>query len=140
MRKTHDYIHHYRGSNGYPSWCRIRIYENPGSEKNPSSPPHVICTEPVEPSGNSVTNAAEYLAAEIKVRHGLDGMVWIEHYDREVPEAGDYSLVTFSFNEPQDLLSCGRWLKTLGEPNWRHFSHKQVENLLGDQAPHIRDG
>jgi hypothetical protein len=90
VRKTHDYIHHYRGYWSEGSKCRIRIYREDGQA------PVVICSQLPDNDNTSVTNMAEYLAAEIMESHpdifdpfslgNIPGIsydkpfVWIEHY------------------------------------------------------------
>lgn len=59
MNKTHDYIHHYRGYWSDGGRCRIRIYRDNGQT------PVVICSQLQENDNTSVTNMAEYLAAEV---------------------------------------------------------------------------
>jgi hypothetical protein len=65
MRRTHDYLHHYRGYWSEGGVCRIRIYEERGRY------PVVICSQLPENKNTSVTNMAEYIAAEVIERHGL---------------------------------------------------------------------
>ena len=59
LKKTHDYIHHYRGYWSDGGKCRIRIYQGNGQA------PVVICSQLPDNDNTSVTNMAEYLAAEI---------------------------------------------------------------------------
>jgi hypothetical protein len=59
MKKGHDYIHHYRGYWSGGGRCRIRIFLEEGQA------PIVICSELPDNPNTSVTNMAEYLAAEI---------------------------------------------------------------------------
>ncbi len=59
MMKTHDYIHHYRGYWSDGGTCRIRIYREDGRA------PIVICSQLPDNDNTSVTNMAEYLAAEV---------------------------------------------------------------------------
>jgi hypothetical protein len=63
LRKTHDYIHHYRGYWSDGGKCRIRIYQGNGQA------PVVICSQLPDNDNTSVTNMAEYLAAEIMESH-----------------------------------------------------------------------
>jgi hypothetical protein len=90
LKKTHDYIHHYRGYWSDGGKCRIRIYQGNGQA------PVVICSQLPDNDNTSVTNMAEYLAAEIMESHpdifdpfslgNIPGIsydkpfVWIEHY------------------------------------------------------------
>lgn len=59
MKKTHDYIHHYRGYWSDGGKCRIRIYQEEGFA------PVVICSQLSDNGNTSVTNMAEYLAEEV---------------------------------------------------------------------------
>src|SRR5918994_4735176 len=59
VKKTHDYIHHYRGYWSEGGKCRIRIYREEGQY------PVVICSQLADNPNTSVTNMAEYLAAEV---------------------------------------------------------------------------
>ncbi len=75
MNKTHDYIHHYRGYWSDGGRCRIRIYREDGRT------PVVICSQPPENHNTSITNMAQYLAAEVIEEHSLPTPLrWIEHY------------------------------------------------------------
>jgi hypothetical protein len=65
VKKTHDYIHRYRGYWSDGGRCRIRIYHEDGC------PPVVICSQLPDNPNTSVTNMAEYLAAEIIEEHSL---------------------------------------------------------------------
>jgi hypothetical protein len=76
VKKTHDYIHHYRGYwSDDGGRCRIRIYQEDAQS------PVVICSQPWDNSNTSVTNMAEYLAAEVVEEHSLPRpLTWVEHY------------------------------------------------------------
>jgi hypothetical protein len=80
--------------------CRIRIYERDGGV------PVVIASELSDNTNTSVTNLAEYLAAEIVVKHfpyrfeEETPIVWIEHYPPieaygKRGKTVEYSLVEF---------------------------------------------
>ena len=91
MNKTHDYVHHYRGYWSEGGRCRIRIYREEGE------PPVIVCSQPADNSNTSVTNMAEYLAAEVIKGHTLSmPLIWIEHYPEHQGGIGEYSLVRFS--------------------------------------------
>ena len=60
MKKTHDYIHHYRGYWSDGGKCRIQIYQEA------EGAPVVICSQLPDNENTSVTNMAEYLAAEVR--------------------------------------------------------------------------
>jgi hypothetical protein len=75
VKKTHDYLHHYRGYWSEGGVCRIRIYQERGRH------PVVICSQLPENNNTSVTNMAEYIAAEVMERHSLSTpLTWVEHY------------------------------------------------------------
>ena len=65
MNKTHDYIYHYRGYWSDGGRCRIRIYREEGRAAV------VVCSQLPDNTNTSVTNMAEYLAAEVIEDHGL---------------------------------------------------------------------
>src|SRR5215204_6030403 len=75
VKKTHDFIHRYRGYWSDGGKCRIRIY---GEDR---SAPVVICSQLPDNPNTSVTNMVEYLAAEVIEEHCLPTpLTWIEHY------------------------------------------------------------
>ena len=53
MKKTHNYIHYYRGYWSNRGKCRIRIYQEEGRA------PVVICSQLPDNDNTSVTNMAE---------------------------------------------------------------------------------
>ncbi len=57
MKKTHDYVHEYRGYWSDGGKCRIRIYRGGGQL------PVVVCSQ--LPDNTSVNNMVGYLAAEV---------------------------------------------------------------------------
>lgn len=106
MAKVYDYIHWYRGHAASIGRCRIRIYERLGDV------PIVIVSELAESANTSVTNLAEYLAAEIIAKHFPQRfeeeipVVWIEHYPAseaylQFNESAEYSLVDFDSYTPR---------------------------------------
>ena len=84
MKKTHDYIHHYRGYWSDGGRCRVSIYQADGQT------PVVICSQLSDNENTSVTNMAEYLAAEVIEEHSLPTpLVWIEHYPEHEGRSGN---------------------------------------------------
>ena len=65
MKKTHDYVHHYRGYWSDGGKCRISIYREEGRE------PVVICSQLPNNRNTSVTDMVEYLVAEVIEKYGL---------------------------------------------------------------------
>jgi hypothetical protein len=59
VKKTYDYIHHYRSYWSGGGKCRIRIYQEEGHASM------AICSHLADNHNTSVTNMAEYLAAEV---------------------------------------------------------------------------
>jgi hypothetical protein len=123
LKKTHDYVHHYRGywSNG--GKCRIRIYQE-------GFAPVVICSQLPDNDNTSVTNMAEYLAAEAIEEHSLlTPLVWVEHYPEHTGEIGEYSLVKFSTWELQEACLGGVWRCRIGYPRWSPLTCEEIEAL-----------
>jgi hypothetical protein len=112
--------------------CRIRIYLS--EDERPSV---VICTEPRDNRGMSITNAAEQLAAEVICSHQLrTPLVWIEHYEegaRGTPkDRATFDLVIFSsyeITERAPYLGEGRL--SIGRPTWKALERASVETLIG---------
>ena len=125
MKKTHDYIHYYRGYWSDGGKCRIRIYREDGLA------PVVVCSQLPDNDNTSVTNMAEYLAAEIiKERSLPTPLTWIEHYPEHEGEIGEYSLVRFSSWELTEVCLGGVWRYRLGSPRWSPRRPKDVEVLI----------
>jgi len=125
MKKTHDYVHNYRGywSNG--GRCRIRIYREDGRA------PVVICSQPPDNPNTSVTNMAEYLAAEVIVEHNLPvPLVWVEHYPEHEGKIGEYSLVGFTSWEREEVCLGGVWRCLVGSPRWTPLHAEEVQMMM----------
>jgi hypothetical protein len=91
MKKTHEYIHNYRGYWSDGGKYRIRIYQEDGHA------PVVICSQLPDNDNTSVTNMAEYLAAEVMEEHALPTpLSWVEHYPEHRGEPGEWSVISFS--------------------------------------------
>ena len=126
MRKTHDYIHFYRGYWSDGGKCRIRIYRGDGQI------PVVICSQLPDNTNTSVTNMAEYLAAEAIEEHGLPTpLTWIEHYPEHEGESGEWSLVEFSSWRVEEVCLGGIWRRRTGSPAWSYLSPDEVEDRTG---------
>jgi hypothetical protein len=125
VKKTHDYVHYYRGYWSDGGKCRIRIYR----EKRRASV--VICSQLPDNDNTSVTNMAEYLAAEVIEQHGLPTpLVWVEHYPEHIGEIGEYSLVKFSRWEVREVISGETPRIRVGTPCWSHMTPKEVDRML----------
>ena len=126
MKKTHDYIHRYGGYWSEGGRCRIRIYREEGRE------PVVVCSQLADNANTSVTNMAEYLAAEVIEEHRLPVPVtWIEHYPEHAGEVGEWSLVTFSSWEKEEVCLGGAWRHRIGSPRWSRLSREEAEEPTG---------
>ena len=90
----------------------------------------VVCSQLPGNDNTSVTNMAEYLAAEIIEEHILPTpLVWIEHYPEHEGEIGEYSLVRFSGWEPVETCLGGVWRYRVGSPWWSPINAGEVEML-----------
>jgi hypothetical protein len=122
--QTHDYIHRYRGYWSDGGKCRIRIYQEEGQN------PLVICSQLLDNVNTSVTNMAEYLAAEVIEEHGLaTPLTWIEHYPEHREKLGEYFLVRFSSWEPREVRLGGVWRYRVGSPRWSPWCPEEIEEL-----------
>jgi hypothetical protein len=130
VKKTHDYVHYYRGYWSDGGKCRIRIYQEDGR------PPVVVCAQLPDNHNTSVTNMAEYIAAEVIEVHELPTpLVRVEHYPEHEGEVGEYSLVKFSDWEPVEVCLGGVWRYRVGSPRWSPLSPQKVAALLDGGPP-----
>jgi hypothetical protein len=130
VKKTHDYIHHYRGYWSDGGKCRIMIYHEDGRA------PVVICTQLPDNPNTSVTNMAEYLAAEVIEEHSLPTpLIWIEHYPEHEGEIGEWAQVRFSNWEVRKVFLGGMWRYRVGSPRWSSQTAKGVLRLTGVCRP-----
>jgi hypothetical protein len=112
VKKTHDYVHHYRGYWSDGGKCRIRVYQEDGCTLE------VVCSQLPDNDNTSVTNMAEYLAAEVIEEHKLlTPLVWVEHYPEHEGEIGEYSVVRFSSWELKEVCLGGVWRYRVGTPS-----------------------
>ena len=113
MKKTHDYIHRYRGYWSDGGRCRIRIYQEDGRT------PVVICSQLPDNHNTSVTNMAEYLAAKVIEGNRLPTpLVWVEHYPENRGSSGEWSLVSFSSWTIREVSLGGVPRRRVGSPQW----------------------
>ncbi len=126
MKKTHDYVHEYRGYWSDGGRCGIRIY------RGEAEPPVVVCSQLPDNTNTSVTNMAEYLAAEVVGKHSLPTpLVWLEHYPEHQGRIGEWSLVRFSSWEPKEVSLGAVRRRRVGSPRWSHLSPEEAEGLTG---------
>ena len=134
MKKILDYVHRYRGYWSDGGRCRIRIYREDGHASV------VICSQLQDNENTSVTNMAEYLAAEVIKEHKLPTpLTWIEHYPEHEGAVGEYSLVMFSAWEPVEACLGGVWRFRVGSPWWSPLNAGEVGMLtVGDGEATLR--
>jgi hypothetical protein len=129
MKKTHDYIHHYRGYWSEGGKCRIRIYRGEGLA------PVVVCSQLPDNTNTSVTNMVEYLAAEVIKEHKLPTpLTWVEHYPEHEGDIAEYSLVRFSGWEPVEACLGGVGRYRVGSPRWSPLNPEEVETESGSRS------
>lgn len=131
---THDYIYPYRGYWAPGGRCRVRIYQAEGQT------PVVLVSELPDNENTSITNLAEYLAAELIVRHfpqrfeEEDPVVWIEHYPRTPEEQRQgmpvYARVEFASYRPRKRFVGGVDRIAIGTPHWTHLTEAELRELL----------
>ena len=142
--KAIDTTHQFRGYHSGGGVCRIEVYVRDGL------PPLVVATELPENTNTSVTNLAEYLAAEVMERYLTADqlaehdppLIWVERYQRPRThvargEYEDWSLVTFSHYCCERTWQFSRppgWRYRIGDPDWRHLSREDFETLLAPYA------
>jgi hypothetical protein len=98
----------------------------------------VICSELPSNKGQSVTNAAERIAAEVIRGHRLPTpLVWIEHYPPESTnrKTETFDLVIFSSYEVAERAPyLGESSRSIGEATWKRISRNMVEVLVGEDV------
>ncbi len=142
--KVLETIHQFRGYWSGGGVCRIELYTADGL------PPLIVATELPENENTSITNLAEYVAAEVVERYltadqlaGHDPpFIWVEHYPptqaygrRGRDERWD--LVTFAHYRRERTMANaprGGWRYALGEADWCHLGREGFEALL---APYV---
>lgn len=128
MNLAHDYI----VPTPHGGRCGIRIY----LPEDDQDAPVVVCTEPEDNPGMSITNAADGIAGEVIAAHGLPvPVVWIEHYEDGMrgteADPQTFDLVLFSHYEVRDRGIVGEEQKQIGKPSWKPLDRATVEALIG---------
>ena len=144
--KVADYEHGFFGLWSPGGICRVRIYREEGTV------PIVVLTELEENRNTSVTNMAEYLAAEVAERHGILGaretppFLLMLHHPRTERDLAwgwtpSFCSVTFSSYDPQVRYSYAManhcrnppTRLRLGTPTFVHLDREEVFSLLGEE-------
>jgi hypothetical protein len=122
-----------KDAGGRPAHCRVRIYL-PDEVRDA---PVVICSEPPNNPGGSITNSAEVIAAGVIQANKLPTpLVWIEHRPEESPEEKEtFELVVFSSYEVIERAPyLGETRAWIGEPTWKPLDRTIVEVLVGGKV------
>jgi hypothetical protein len=130
--QTRDYEHTYDGMGNHEGVCRIRIYEASGRA------PVVLCSTLAKNDGTSITNLAEYIAAEVLTRFfrdrlesGGEPVIWIEYYPLQESPFEHLLRVTFARYTPEVVPGPQVWRTRLGEPAWHPITYEEIEALIG---------
>jgi len=141
LPKTADFHYAYRGYYDEGGICRVRLFQDT------RRPPVMLVSQLEENRNTSITNMAEYLAAEIGAKHfpkrfeARDPFLFLEHY--RYPEEKDptlreiWSKVRFDSYTPR-LVTLGGVIRTkLGTPRWTYLPPTEVARLIG--AAELKD-
>lgn len=141
--ETHDYQYRYHGYWEPGGVCRVRIFE--GEDR----PPVVLVSQLPETRNTSITNLAEYLAAEIVAKHFPERFEeenpfgFIEHYPPTERADGDrgsrYRAVRFASYTPRPVVLGGVERRKLGTPAWTPMTVEAVRQLIGTIEDEPRD-
>ncbi len=125
--------HAYKDAGGCPSYCRVRIY----LPDDVLDAPVVICSEPPNNPGGSVTNSAEVIAAGmIRANELPTPLVWIEHWPEETTEGKEtFELVVFSSYEVTERAPyLGETRAWIGDATWKRLDRTSVVILVGGKV------
>ena len=135
LPKTADFRYAYRGYYDAGGICRVRLFQDT------QRPPVILISQLEENRNTSITNMAEYLAAEIGAKHfpdrfeQPDPFTWVEHYcypeERDPALRETWSRVRFDSYTPR-LVTLGGVMRTkLGTPRWIYVPTKDMAQLIG---------
>ena len=114
--------------------CRVRVYEDDDGVE----PPIVVLTQIDAGIGVSVTNASEYLCAEVAFKFlwpKLDARtVWVEHYTLRTGRREICQRVRFDDPYPLPGVREAGSRKQIGygTPDWEPLSKSDVEKMIGE--------
>jgi hypothetical protein len=142
LPKTADFRYAYRGYWEEGGICRVRCFT---AEQRP---PVIVVSQLEECRNTSITNMAEYIAAEIGAKrfpHRFEQpepFVWIEHYaypeERDPALRETWSRVRFDSYTPKLVILGGVMRTKLGTPRWIHVPTKEMARLIGPKEMHDR--
>ena len=137
----------YTGLNDRPATTHLRIYVDPDNLQDPV----VVATELHDNPGASITNTIEKLAAALLLdlqEYGYNHFTLIEHYPHKGPvpeylkhnpgarvDYESFSIVAMRLTENRNRE--GR--RMFSKPEWNYISREQVEELIGQPFPVLRD-
>lgn len=135
LPKTADFRYAYRGYWDEGGICRVRLFEQA------TLPPVIVVSQLEENKNTSITNMAEYIAAEVGARHfpeqfeQPEPFCWIEHYrhpgEKDPVLRETWSRVRFDSYTPR-LVTLGGVMRTkLGTPRWIYVPTKDMAQLIG---------
>lgn len=134
MRKTHDYLHWYRGPGPATLLCRVRVFEQADQV------PVIVVTELSRGVGLRLAKVEPYLAAEILAQHfperfeTPDPVRWVEHRERSEWEQrrnfSELSLVEFASYTPRLETRGGTKRTRIGRARWTRVAREAVEELI----------
>jgi hypothetical protein len=137
MQLLRDDRHQYRGTWGHPATCRILIYLP--TPEDADRRPVIVCEELAENRGTSVTNMAEFIAAEVVARYfphlldtdanGIQPVRWLERYPPEPGWAGECDEVTFHPWRIRVVWLGGERRRALGTPQWHAVRQAEARTL-----------
>jgi hypothetical protein len=133
MDLASDYIHSYRSAGGRRARCRVRIY----LPDDMRDAPVVICSEPPNNPGGSITNSVEVIAARVIRANKLPTpLVWIEHWPKESTEGQEtFELVVFSSYEVVERAPYLRETRAwTGDATWKRLDRATLEVLVGGKV------
>lgn len=125
-----EFTHHFRGYWHDGGICHVTFL--PSVKYGDKAFPTIVVTEREDNRNTSITNMAEYIAAELVVKLGLVGkeVKFVEHYVRGENQRKhglemEFDEVTFKFETTPQTTNTycdyGQTRLTLGTPDWKRI-------------------
>src|SRR5690349_3816844 len=128
---TFDSIISYKGAINTPSLCQVQIYSYPYGP--PEATQLVIIHEIPNNPGTSVTNASEYIAAElVKTQLVRPHDLFVEHYP---PGKSD-----FEHEDTYDVITYSWAGNVARSPKWKRIKNEEFDKLINIYKLPIDDG